>query len=247
MALRDYARLVRQQWITLVVAVLIGLLVAAAYVIFAPRSYVARTTVYVSTTHSAGEGTTSVYEGMLSSQLRIMTYTELLTGTRLATETVDGLRLGIPPEDLMGKITVTSAPDSVLLTTAVTDESPARAAQIANFHVGRFIQLVAQLEQPADPNQPPVVTASVVEPATPPLHPTSPAPLLDLGLGFLAGLVGGFIAALVRDARRTSPTPAAGRGGVEDGHREPTDQAFPPTEELASDLDRTPGARTNGR
>src|SRR3712207_1889268 len=106
-----------------------------------PRQYAADTTVIVAT-QPAPDVTRSSNDEEISSQ-RISTYAELLASRRLAEDVVAELRLPTTPDELAGRITVGTTPDSVLLTATVTDSSPDEAVRIANAVAGQFILNVA--------------------------------------------------------------------------------------------------------
>lgn len=202
MSLREYVVLIRRRWITIVVGLLVGVAVAVGYIALAPREYTAHITMFVSA-RGAADSVGSAYEGGLLAQQRIVSYTELLTSSRLARETVERLSLDESPDDVRGSITVTVQPDSTILDVGVRDRSPEKAAAIANKVGERFIALVDDIEKPNDPTRIPAVSAYVVEPASVPTRPSSPNTLVDLGFGLLLGLLAGLATAVVKNSLDT--------------------------------------------
>jgi capsular exopolysaccharide synthesis family protein len=201
--LREYVDVARDRWRFVLAGLVLGLLVAAAVTVLTPRQYSAEVTVIVSA-QAATDDPATAFDGEALSAQRVRTYIELMRSKRLASDVVDALGLDITPEELAGRITATTAPDTVLLTAAVTDESPGRVVQIANVVAEQFITNVAELEQPADPARAPLVAARVFEAAAPPVDVVAPRPVLYMVLGAVLGLLAGLGAALLRNALDTS-------------------------------------------
>src|SRR6476646_11727178 len=185
--MRDYLRLLREQWLVVLLAVLLGIPGAIAIHLIKPREYTAQLTMYVS---SQGADTTqAAFQGAQLSQDRVASYTELLVGPRVTSDVIR--RLGLPeaPDELAAKMRATSKLDSVLLDVTVTDGSPQRATDIANAVGGVFPDLVAELERPTTLGGRPAVAVRVVQPALVPTRPSSANLPLTLAIGLLAGLV----------------------------------------------------------
>jgi capsular exopolysaccharide synthesis family protein len=195
---REYIDVVRERWRFIVAALLLGLGAAAAAIYLVPREYAASATVIVSPQPGA-DPTGSSDDAEISGQ-RLGIYGELLNSTRLTRDVVSDLRLATTPEELAGRIAVTTSPDSVLLTATVTDRTPDGAVSIANAVADQFIRNVAEIEQPADPLRPPPVVGKVFEAAQPPADQVAPRPSLYLALGVVLGLVLGIGSALLRHA-----------------------------------------------
>ncbi len=193
---REYIDIVRERWRAILVGLLVGLLAAGAVILLAPAQYAASTTLIV-TAQPVVPGASDT--GDISAQ-RLGTYTELMTSKRLAAGVVARLRLPLTPDELARQIRVTNNPDSLLLTATVTDGSAEQAVDIANAVAEEFVRDVAQIEQPADPSRPPLVTAKVFEPAQIPAEQVAPQPLAYLAIGAAAGLLLGFVAALLLHA-----------------------------------------------
>jgi capsular exopolysaccharide synthesis family protein len=199
---REYLDIARERWRFLVAGLLLGLLVAGAVSYLMPPRYLASVTVIVSAQPTTDPTATS--DGQEISGQRMRTYVELMRSRRLAGDVIGELRLDITPEQLVERISVSTAPDSVLVTATVTDGSAEQAVQIANVMANQFIRNVAELEQPSDPARPPLVEAKVFEPAALPAELTAPRPVPYLAAGLAAGLLAGFAAALLRSGLDTS-------------------------------------------
>ncbi|MDN5861799.1 MAG: polysaccharide biosynthesis tyrosine autokinase, partial [Pseudonocardia sp.] len=202
MTLQDYLRVLREQWLVVVIAVVLGLGGAAAAFFLRAPDYTAKLTMYVSS--QEGDNTLDAYQGARLSQQRVTSYVELVTSRRVAADVVRQLNLPLTPDQLAAKVKASSALDSVLIDVAVTDESPELAAEIANTTGTVFVGLVAELERPVDPTRPPAVAVRVVQPAPVPERPSSTGLAVTLALGLLAGLAVGVGGALARNALDTS-------------------------------------------
>ena len=74
MTLHDYLRVLREQWLVVLLTVLLGLAGAAAVYFIKPREYTAQLTMYVS---SQGADTTqAAFQGAQLSQDRVASYTD---------------------------------------------------------------------------------------------------------------------------------------------------------------------------
>ncbi|MHC8503598.1 tyrosine-protein kinase domain-containing protein [Pseudonocardia artemisiae] len=192
----------REQWLVIVVAVVLGLAGAAATWFLRPAEYTASLTMYVSA--QVGDTPNAAYQGAQLSAQRVTSYTELLRSARVSGEVASRLSLVETPDELAKQITTTSKLDSVLIDVAVTDPSPQRAAQIVNAIGEVFPQIVEEIERPTGPGGVAPVIVRVVEPASVPSAPTSTGLPVTLVLGLLAGVAVGVGAALVRNALDTS-------------------------------------------
>jgi capsular exopolysaccharide synthesis family protein len=177
---------------------LLGLLVSMGVTVLMPPTYSASVTVFVSARSPGGDVAAAVEGGDLSAQ-RMATYLEVLRSQRVAAQVAERLGGDLTADDVLDKVTASTIPDTLLLTATVADESPQRAADIANVLADRFSANVAELEQ-LDPQTAPVVTARTFERAVPPTSPTEPRPVLNIALGLALGLLAGIGLALLRNA-----------------------------------------------
>lgn len=202
MTVQDYARILRERWVLIVAAALVGLLAGGLAWTLRPVEYTARLTLYVSA--QAADTTTSAYQGSLLSQQRVVSYVTLVGSTRVSREVVRRLGLAESPEAVAGRVSASSATDSVLIDVAVVGAAPAEASAVANAVGAVFVDLVAELEEPSTPGGVAPVVVRVVQRATAPAAPSSPDLPVPLALGLLAGLALGAGLALVRNALDTS-------------------------------------------
>lgn len=204
MTLPEYVRLLRERWILLVVAVALGLAGAGAFTAMSPQLYSASATVYILAESNVPGDDSSAYEASQLAEERMDTYTALLTSERVARDVVTALGLDTSPDELAERLSASAPAGTVLATVEALDESPDRAAAIADAAVASLVRIVAETEQPADPARPPALQARVVEPAAAPTSPVSPQPWINFAVGALVGLLVGVGAVVVRRLTDTS-------------------------------------------
>jgi polysaccharide biosynthesis transport protein len=195
--LGDYVRILRERWIVVLVCLILGVGGAVAATVMTPPEYEAKVTMFISA--QSGGDNASAFDGAQLSQQRIQSYATLLTNEEVSDGAIRRLGLDETPEELSRRITAEVDVNTVILSALVTDTSPDGAADIANATAASFISLVSELEQPADPAQPPLVTARVVRDATPPATAVSPQPAVNIGIGAVVGLLIGVAGAMLRN------------------------------------------------
>lgn len=195
MNLQEYVKLLRSRWVTVCVTILVTLTAAVVLSLLTTPMYQASTRLFVST--AAGANLAETYQGNRSSQERVYSYTELLTGRTLAQRTIDKLDLGMTADELRDNITASAKPDTVLIDVDVLDSSPVQARDIANALSDEFVTLVRELETPEDGSAPD--TRVIVEQsATIPAEPIIPNTTRNVGIGLALGLILGLGLALAR-------------------------------------------------
>jgi capsular exopolysaccharide synthesis family protein len=229
-SVNEALRIVGERWRVVLSCLLLGLLGAALALTVIPRQYSASVTLYVSLQGRA----TSSDEAYQASQLakeRASSYAPLMTDARITQAVVDQLKLPITAEQLAKRLTVTVAPETVVLTESVTDTSPDQAAAIANAVAEQFVGLTQALEQqqpigPAPAPAPEPVPATrgapapapeaapapagaqigtqIIRLATPSAVPVSPNRPFVVALGAALGLLIGIGAAFAQHVRDTS-------------------------------------------
>jgi capsular exopolysaccharide synthesis family protein len=194
--IHDFVRLLRTRWAIICVTVVVAMAGAVAYSLITTPLYEASTRLYVSTTSDASA--TEIYSGTLSSQQRVLSYTQLVTGETLAQRTVDRLHLDMSAKALKKNVTAKSPVDTVLIDVSVVDPSPIKARDIADGLSDEFVELVKELETSPE-GGPPDVRVVVEQHASLPNAPVSPKKTRNLGLGLALGVLLGIGLALLRD------------------------------------------------
>lgn len=197
MEVHDYLRILQARWKIVAVTTVVAVLAALGASLLTTPQYEAKTRLFVST--SSGASVQEIYQGNLFSQQRVTSYTELLEGTTLAQRTLEKLGLGeMSAVDLAGKVTASSTPDTVLIDTAVTDESPERARDLANALSDEFVVMARELETPED-GGPPTARVVVEQYAATPSAPVTPKTTRNVALGLAVGVLLGIALAVLRD------------------------------------------------
>ena len=223
MDLRDYLRLLRKRWRSLVITMLVVLGLAAAVTIATPRTYAATTQFFVSTVSDETAG--ALAQGNTFTQQRVKSYAQVLQTPRVLQPVVDELGLGTTPETLANRVTATIPVDTVLIDVTVTADSADEATAIARAIDAEFPAAIADLEQVREGSSP--VKVTVVREAVAKPGPVSPKPAQNLALGLVLGLLVGFGVAMLRevldvsidsedDLAAVTESPVLGRIGYDD-------------------------------
>jgi capsular exopolysaccharide synthesis family protein len=208
MELTDYIRILRKNWVIIVVATLVGIGVGAAWSLTRTPQYEASSTVFVST--QSGSTIGELQQGSNFTQSRVQTYAALVDTPLVVNPVIAELELGTTASSLASKVDASTAVNTTLITIAVTDADPVRAAEIANALGASLTAAVEQIEavQGPDGTEASPVRLSRVKDALPPLEPSSPNVPLFLAIGGLAGAVLGITVAVLRailDTRIRTP------------------------------------------
>ena len=154
---RDYLEIVRHYWKS-ALAVALSVLVAAAVITFLPAPrYTGITRLFL------GVPSRSVQEavqGLDFTAQQMKSYAEVATSPLVLGPVITELNLGKTPDQLATMTKVTVPLNTVILEIAVTDSTPARAAQIANAVGEQFTAVVGDLV-PTQGNESEPVRATV--------------------------------------------------------------------------------------
>ena len=207
--MRSYRRVFRDQWLLIVAAVLVALLVAGAVTLLAPRTYLASTQLFVT---AQVESNPSV--GSQFAQDEVRSYAEIVDSPTITAPVIEELQLDDTPAELGDRITADVPLDTAVLNISVEDSSAKQAAQIADAVAERLKATATELETP-DGQTSASVKITVVKEAAVPTAAVSPQPMNNLLLALLLGLGLGVGLALLRDSDpRTGPRPRTTEVGV---------------------------------
>ncbi len=195
MELKDYLRVIRQRWVSIVAAALIGLALAAGYTFLQTPQYEAKSQLFVSV--KAGASATDVSQGNAFAEKRVTSYVSLATSPRVLQAVADELHLTGGAQALTSRVVSTTPAQTVLIDITATDPNAQQAAKIANSAAKQLITAVNEVE---DVN---IVHLSVFEQATSSTAPSSPKVPLNLALGVLLGLLAGAGSAFLREVLDT--------------------------------------------
>ena len=143
-AARDFFRIVIQwAWFLIAGASIAG---TATFVInsLQPSIYRASTKLLIDETAGSTPGT--VYEGILSSERRARTYSELLTAEPLLQSVISTLQLPTDVEHLSRSISFQASRDSQVVQIWIEDTDPQRAVSTTNTLVTLFPEQIRQLQ-----------------------------------------------------------------------------------------------------
>ncbi|QAY74721.1 polysaccharide biosynthesis tyrosine autokinase [Agromyces protaetiae] len=204
MELRDYLRVLRQNWVLIVLLTLVGVAAASAYSLVQTPKYSSSAKVFVST--SGGASVSELQQGNTFTQQRVKTYADLATTAIVLLPVINSLGLDTTSEELAPHVTATAPLDTSLIEISVTDEDPAQAAKIATAVSESLTNVVESIEttnRPAGddgaastPTSP--VRLTLVQHAAVPQAPVSPNVPLNIALGALVGLALGVGLAVLR-------------------------------------------------
>ncbi len=180
--IRDIFRILRKRIKILIILPLLAVMISAlvSYLYLTPV-YKASTTLMLWKDYAGGE---VVYQDILFNRQLVNTYQELAKSRLVAQETIDRLRMTLTPTELSKKIEVSLVKDTEMISISVTDDSPERAAIIAN--------VVAEVFRDQLPEMIRMENVKVVDQAFPPDKPIAPRPLLNTAI---AGVLGVMVAA----------------------------------------------------
>lgn len=195
MELKDYLRVIRQRWISIVAAALIGLALAAGYTFLQTPQYQAKSQLFVSV--KAGASAADVSQGNAFAEKRVTSYVSLAASPRVLEAVAQELSLSGGARALAGKVVATTPAQTVLIDITATDPNPQQAAKIANSSAKQLITAVNEVEDVS------IVHLSVFEQATPAIAPSSPRVPMNLALGGVLGLLIGIGYALLREVLDT--------------------------------------------
>lgn len=197
MELSDYIRILRKNWLVILVLAAVGLASAAAYTLTRTATYDSSSTIFVST--QGGTTTTELQQGSNFTQARINTYVGLVSTPAVLDPVISRLGLSASAATLAEHVKASAALNSTLITVDASDTSASRAADIANAVAESLATVVPSLEPPVDGGTSPV-RLSLVRDAQPAVNPSSPNTPLNLALGLLIGLAIGVGVAILRTA-----------------------------------------------
>ena len=206
---RQYWTVLREDRLLVAAVVVVCLLVAGLVSVLLPTSYTSTTVFYVASPQTAASPQDS-YQGAQLSSERVKSYTELLTGERVATD-ASALLGGSPtPDEVQAAVSADAVSETVVLNLGVTESTPEDAQLVARAVGLAFTRLVGSIEATGQPVNRPIVTTETVLAPTLPTEPSGPGRTVLLALGLLAGLVLGIGAALLRRSlRRVVESPEA--------------------------------------
>lgn len=197
MELREYATILKKNWVLIIIATLLGLAAGAGFSLLATPEYQSRTQIYVSVRSDAGT-TGDLVQGANYSRQIVNSYVDVV-GTGVVLEpVVDELGLEMPANQLSSYIAAASPSDTALINITATSTSPEQAAEIANAVGESFKNVVqTQLEPDVETGNSPI-SLTTTQVALVPTAPVSPNVPMNILLGILVGFAAGVGLAVLR-------------------------------------------------
>jgi capsular exopolysaccharide synthesis family protein len=200
--LRDYVRVLRKGWMSILAFIIIGIGAGVGLTLATTKVYEASTQLFVAT--SGAQDATALAQGNTFVQALVQSLTSYANSPQVTKPVIASLQKSgkltetLTPSDLAGNITADAPLNKVLINLHVTDTDPARATLLANAVATQYIKVVEANVQ-ADATGRPSVTLSVPHPATVPSDPIKPNKILNIGLGLVVGLLLGVGVAVLRE------------------------------------------------
>ncbi len=195
MELSDHIRILRKNWLVIVMLTFLGLGVVAVFTLTRTPIYQSSSTVFVST--QTGGTAAELQQGSTFTQARINTYVGLATTPAVLDPVIAELGMPKTAEALAAEISAVAGQNSTLITITASDPNPAQAADIANAVASSLATTVPKLEPETGDGASPV-RLSRVRDAQPSSTPSSPNVPVNLAMGTLVGLILGLAVAVIR-------------------------------------------------
>lgn len=224
MELADYLRILRNHWIAVAAFILGGAVAAFGWSSIQTPVYEANSSGFVTSGVGGDPGLDNLNDTL--SKSRAASYVALAKDRATASEVVDDLGLDVAPESLVGRISASQTPDTVIIEITAQDSTPKGAQQLADAWVRALAKRVDDIEGATgsgkDPDQGtnPVAGGMRIEVSESAQLPTAPiAPqtgrniVLGALLGFLLGM-GYAVARNILDRRLRTAEDVERSGGV---------------------------------
>src|SRR3954469_23472711 len=118
---RQYVRILRLHWRTIVACFLIGIGAAAALSALTTPIYQSSATLFISTPDSSGVA--GAYTGSLFTQQRVKSYVNFVSSPTVAQTAISNLGISMSPSALATKVNANAPLDTSLINISVTDPS----------------------------------------------------------------------------------------------------------------------------
>jgi capsular polysaccharide biosynthesis protein/Mrp family chromosome partitioning ATPase len=203
-----YLRIFRERWVVILLTTIVGIAVAFGAAQSITKTYRADATLFMQVTSPGA----SLYERSQFSLARVKSYPDLVNSPDLLRTVIDDLGLDVTPAELRKHVSAENPINTVFVVVSADSSSPVGAADLANSAAKALSSTVDKLENKASTDS--TVVVSNVQlvlsgKALTPSSPSSPNVPIIVGLGFLAGLTIGLIAAIVLERTRPRVRTAA--------------------------------------
>ncbi|WP_336645731.1 polysaccharide biosynthesis tyrosine autokinase [Microbacterium sp. USHLN186] len=202
-------RLVRYQWAVVALCLIVGVTFGWVAAQVTPREYTASADVFVTATGGANTG--EIAQSTNFSQQQARNFAAISTREVVLQPVIEALDLDTTVRKLRKQVSASVGLNTSVITISATDESPERAAAVANSVSTNLSEVVPALTPRVQGDSP--VRLQVIESAVPPVLPSAPNVPLLLVVGLLLGVLLATITVVVRgvlDARVRSADQLSG-------------------------------------
>ncbi len=196
MDILGFLNLLRRRWLWLVIPIIVAVTATGIYSFSQPKVYTAKASSYFSI--EFGQSASDLFQGANYTQLQLASFASLAEQPIVLDAVIQQLNLPVTTAELAARVSVVASTDTVIVDIFAEAESPEASAEIANAINAELGKVVSRLS-PQNAKGDPTVQAVVVSRATPPLEPSGPENRKNLGIGLLAGLLLGLLAAVSSD------------------------------------------------
>lgn len=123
----DYWVVLRRRWVWVAAGLVIGLLLAGAYLHLASKTYTSTANVLVTPTTPNSSSSSAVANGRTSTAVNLDTESQIVTSTVVASEARTILKSTTPTSTLSGNVSISVPPNSSILGITYTAATPAQA------------------------------------------------------------------------------------------------------------------------
>lgn len=200
MELRDYLQVLRQRWLTIGVATLVTVAVAAGWTLLMTPQYTSSTRLFFAVQGS--ESVTDLAQGSTFTEKQMASYAQVARSPLVLDPVAEALDSSGGGQSLSESLQVTVAPDTTILVISATDEDPVFARDLANAVANQLASTVGELS-PERPDGTEAVRATMLSEARVADAPSAPNKTRNLALGLLLGVLLGVGIALLREVLDT--------------------------------------------
>lgn len=146
-SLMEYWRVIRRRWPLVIAFPILVIIFSTAYyaLLLPPMPYEAKATVQIGKKIGDQNGQNLYYLGQANQQLTL-TYMDIAKSRSVIEKVSAALPDQPNPDELLGKLSVSSIKGTELLQISIRDQDPKRAAQLANLTVIAFTQRLVEIE-----------------------------------------------------------------------------------------------------
>lgn len=196
MNVHEYLKVLRKNWILILLSAMLGLGAGAGFSLLATPKYESTTQMYFSVRSEYG-GTGELVSGTDYATQILNSYVDVVQTGSVLGPVVEQLQLDVTPKQLSSYVWADVPPNSVLINITAQSSSPEQAATIATAVGESFTALIQDQLEPGVVLSAEPVNLTVTQPAVVPEDPVSPNVLVNLLVGLAFGLALGYAIALL--------------------------------------------------